>query len=356
MKKVLLLCEAYGGGVKTYIDTISATNFQSVELTTYISSARTENHCETYIVNDCLSFGASPRKLVQAFSGLHKLVKQHDIEVLHANSTFAGVLLLAYKQLYRQNLRYLYTPHGYYSFKKMGRLKRFFVRTVERLINASCHRVIHVSTSEEVEAIHHKLVKREKSVVIFNGVEEPKQVLKMSNRPFTLLNVARVDEQKNPFGFIRHAQELLKYDASLQFIWAGSGQLVEQARQQVRQLGLADSVHFIGHVDNPQALYTQADVYFSTSFYEGLPFSVVEAMSHKLPLLLSDNVGHQDLIERDKNGILFQLKDYEATETFIERLQNDTFRQKTGQQSYLLFQERFHVKPMLAKLEAIYMT
>ncbi|MER1987890.1 MAG: glycosyltransferase [Solibacillus sp.] len=342
--------------MKTYIDAISATHFQRVELTTYISSTRTANTCRTYIVNDDLSFGTSPLKLMQSLNRLHQLIKQHDIEVLHANSTFSGVLLLLYKQFYRQNLRYIYTPHGYYSFKNMGRMKRVLVRTVERLINASCDKIIHVSTSEELEALHHKLVKREKSVVIFNGVEEPKPLSTNLGRAFTIVNVARVDEQKNPYGFILLADYLLNHDASVQFIWAGDGRLLEEARQQVKQLGREQSIHFIGHVESPHALLAAADLYCSTSFYEGLPFSVVEAMSHKLPLLLSDNVGHRDLVMAGKNGLLFQLGDYEAARAFVEAQQDRDTRRIAGQQSYLLFKERFHVKPMLEQLEAIYMT
>lgn len=354
MKKVLLLCEAYGGGVKTYIDAVTSYNrFSHVEFTTFVSATRSEVRDARYIVNNSLSFRTSPWKLWQSLRELHQLIKTHDIDVLHANSTFSGVLLVLYKQLYRRPLRYIYTPHGYYSFKQMGYVKRAFVRCVERRINASCDQVIHVSTSEEQEALRYKLVRREKSVVIFNGTVEPQQQPRQEKKAFTIVNVARVDAQKNPAAFVQLADRLLAHDAHVQFIWAGDGQLL-QAMREVKRLGREASIHFVGHVDEPGALLVTADVYLSTSFYEGLPFSVVEAMAHKLPLLLSDNVGHRDLVDDGQNGLLFQLGDDETVRECIDVLQDEAFRQQIGQQSYQLFQQRFHKRMMLDKLEAVY--
>lgn len=357
MTKVLLLCEAYGGGVKTYIDAIAAnTSFRQVELTTSISSTRVQNTpCDTYIVHDCFSFGASPWKLLQSLMTLHQLVKQHGIDVLHANSTFSGVLLLMYKQLYRQKLRYVYTPHGYYSFKKMPRVKQVFVRMVERAINASCDQVIHVSKSEEVEAVRYKLVRDEKSVVIFNGVEEPAALPKHRNAAFTIVNVARVDTQKNPHGFIQLADYLLAHFPNLQFIWAGHGRLIEEMQREVKRLGREKHIRFIGYVEDPQTYLSCADLYLSTSFYEGLPFSVIEAMSYKVPLVLSDNVGHRDLIVDGTNGLLFPLDDFEQVRQFIAHcIDQPQQRQAMGQRSYVLFKEQFHVQPMFEQLEAVY--
>lgn len=359
MKKVLLLCEAYGGGVKTYVDAISTSaSFDQVELTTCISSMRVnEEPDETYVVKDCFSFGVSPWKCMQSLKALHQIVQCEKIDVLHANSTFSGVLLLLYKQLYRKKLRYVYTPHGYYSFKKMPGWKQVLVRFVERAINASCDQVIHVSKSEEIEAIRHQLVPPNKSIVIFNGVEEPARVIKQMNQQFTIVNVARVDEQKNPRGFIELAHYLLAHYPQLRFIWAGDGQLIQEMRQEVKRLGREGHIQFIGYVDDPRSLLATADLYCSTSFYEGLPFSVVEAMSYKVPLLLSNNVGHRDLIVDGRNGLLFTLGEEEKVRQFIATcLQNEGERQAMAHHSYLLFKEQFHVQPMLAQLEAVYIT
>src|SRR5690606_22885604 len=48
-----------------------------------------------------------------------------------------------------------------------------------------------------------------------------------------------------------------------------------------------------------------ADLYLSTSRWEGLPFSVLEAMSFGKALLLKTCLGNQDLVREGKNGFLF---------------------------------------------------
>lgn len=360
LRNVLLLCEAYGGGVKTYIDAITSNKeqFTHIHLHVLVSSTRVAGAVPRgYLVDDQLSFGASPLKFIKAFSALRRVVKQEKIDVIHANSTFSGVLLAVYQRLYRRKVSGIYTPHGYYSFKQMHPVKRALVRFVERRINAYCEKVIHVSTSEEQEALAHRLVVPHKSVVIFNGVEEPSALEKRAQEKFTVVNLARVDEQKNPTEFLSLAQYILERHPNTQFIWAGYGKDFDAMRQRTKELARETDIQFIGHIDNPEVLFSHADLYLSTSHYEGLPFSVIEAMAHKIPLLLSNNVGHQDLVADGKNGLLFQLGDYEAVGDFFESmLHNASKKEALSRHSYELFQEKFSIDPMLKQIEAVYTT
>lgn len=312
MKNILLLCEAYGGGVKTYIDAIAAHNekTKNTNIKIIVSSRRltaTQSEINTqYFVEDNLSFGKSFLKLIRALRTIHQFVKTNEINVIHANSTFAGILIYLYKTLYLSKISFIYTPHGYYSFKPMNQFKKKIVRHIERKINAKCEKVIHVSKSEEAEAIKNNLITKQNSIVIFNGVEEPMKVEKINNKKFTVINLARVDEQKNPEAFLEYAKYLIEENQNIQFIWAGHGKYLEKMRAKVKSYKLQNNIQFMGHIDDTQTLLSQADLYFSTSYYEGLPFSVIEAMSYGIPLLLSNNVGHQDLIN-NHNGLVLSI-------------------------------------------------
>lgn len=360
MKTVLLVGESYSGGVKTYIDTIMSNRqfLPSVDFQALVSSKRLENtdgFGEGYFVEDSLSFGKSPWKFLKALVELHRVVREEGIDVIHANSTFAGVLMYFYSRLNRK-LFYIYTPHGYYSFKNMGKAKKNAVRLIEKKINKAAHMVIHVSPSEEKEAIENKLVPRDKSVVVLNGVKDPGTAgNRRDGTPFTIVNLARVDDQKNPFEFIEIARKVVGRSPDVQFIWAGGGKYLEEARAQVKAYGLEERIKFIGFSLEKDRILQQSDLYFSTSHYEGLPFAVVEAMSYKLPLLLSDIIGHADLVEGQKNGLLFRENEDGAILEFIQALiENKEKWRALSAGSYHVFSERFNIQQMLKKLSEVY--
>lgn len=362
MKNILLLCESYGGGVKTYIDAFAANHekLSNTNIKVVVSSKRmTGNHMEInkeYIVEDHLSFGKSVMKMTKALRTIHNVVKENQIQVIHANSTFAGVLIYFYKMLYNSNIRVIYTPHGYYSFKPMGNIKTKFVKYVERKINSICVKVIHVSKSEETEALKSNISTKQQSIVIFNGVEEPIKHKKINNDKFTIINMARVDEQKNPHAFVEFAKRIVEENPNVQFIWAGDGKYLEQMRDKVKLLQLESYIQFIGHINDKDALLCQADLYFSTSYYEGLPFSVIEAMSYGVPLLLSNKVGHQDLIKNNKNGLLYDLHDFRTVSEFINAIYyNEEKKAYLSTNSYKVFKESFSIEMMLKNTEDLYL-
>lgn len=360
MKNVLLIGEAYSGGVRTYIDTImiNKQKLSTVQIHALVSSTRLESQeklGDGYLVEDLLSFGKSPWKIVKALRTIRKIVKEKHINVIHANSTFAGVLLY-FHSLYNRKLFYIYTPHGYYSFKNMGKAKKNAIRQVEKRINEAADLVIHVSPSEEREAIKNKMVSPSKSIVILNGVKDPgTEVIRKVNDAFTIVNLARVDDPKNPFEFINIARKVVEKSPNVQFIWAGSGKYLEEARARVKALAMEENIKFIGFTTEKEKLLQRSDLYFSTSYYEGLPFAVVEAMSYKLPLLLTDIMGHKDLVEGKINGLLFKPNEDHAVYDFIQDLIDNREKWKSlSHGSYRVFRERFHTQQMLKSLSEVY--
>ncbi|MCP3931083.1 MAG: glycosyltransferase family 4 protein, partial [Bacteroidetes bacterium] len=68
---------------------------------------------------------------------------------------------------------------------------------------------------------------------------------------------------------------------------------------------LEDSVFLLGQVENPVALLKQADIFVFTSYYEGFPNALCEAMAEGLPAISFDcPSGPSDIIDNGKNGIL----------------------------------------------------
>ena len=73
-------------------------------------------------------------------------------------------------------------------------------------------------------------------------------------------------------------------------VCAGRGELESQLKERVAELGLSDSVRFLGVVDNVPEVLRAADAFVFPSVKEGLPLAVVEAQAAGLPTTMSTGV------------------------------------------------------------------
>jgi len=123
-----------------------------------------------------------------------------------------------------------------------------------------------------------------------------------------LLAVGRLHPVKD-HDFLVHACRLLK-DRGGDFCCAIAGDGPERDRLQrlIRELGLEQAVHLLGHVQHEhlEALYRQADVVVLTSQSEGIPLTLMEAMSYAKPVLAPAITGIPELVADGKNGFLYR--------------------------------------------------
>jgi glycosyltransferase involved in cell wall biosynthesis len=74
------------------------------------------------------------------------------------------------------------------------------------------------------------------------------------------------------------------------------------------KLGIRDNILFTGYFPDKKLpkLYQAADVFAFSTFYENLPFAILEAMSSGLPVVTTNVGGIPEMIEDGKNGFLVQ--------------------------------------------------
>ena len=95
------------------------------------------------------------------------------------------------------------------------------------------------------------------------------------------------------------------------------------------------------------------DIYLSTSLWEGLPLSVLQAMCKRKPLVLTDCVGNRDTVIENFNGFLFK-KEEEAVSILNNLINNPQLIHYLGENSFLLFKERFTLEKMITSYDALY--
>ena len=168
---------------------------------------------------------------------------------------------------------------------------------------------------------------------------------------------ARVVPIKDQLTLIQASKRILeKYDAD--FIFAGEIQDAEYYREcqtLVEDLGLGNKIKFIGHSDNMQDWYRQADIFVLSSKSEGVPLALLEAMSCGLPSVCTKVGGIPDILRDDITGYLVTPGDFQLMATKISGLLEDKIlREKMGVQARAVITENFTIGQMSQKIMGIY--
>lgn len=177
---------------------------------------------------------------------------------------------------------------------------------------------------------------------------EKEDLKKIKNKnEFIISTVGRIADQKNPELFNEIAQRFVEFE-NIKFMWIGDGS--------DRETLTAPNIIITGWISQEQVKRTieKSNLYLSTSKYEGLPLSVLEAMSLKRCLLLKDCVGNRDLVRSGKNGELFTTVD-EAEQHILNFYTYLETTRKMGEYSYELCAKYFDVIQTAERYKEEYM-
>jgi len=115
------------------------------------------------------------------------------------------------------------------------------------------------------------------------------------------------------------------------FLILGKGSLTRKLKKSAAMLNISSNVKFLGHVpltEMPKYL-KMVDVYVSTSLSDGTSASLIEAMTCKLPVIVTDIAGNREWITDGSNGLLFPVKDSRLLAERIITLLKDGDRRKS---------------------------
>jgi glycosyltransferase involved in cell wall biosynthesis len=135
------------------------------------------------------------------------------------------------------------------------------------------------------------------------------------------LFLGRLVPEKRPDWAIRAFQEIP--DGAIRLVVAGGSSATDQYVRDLKKLAkpATDRILFTDAVYGPlkDELLANARVFVLPSALEGLPITLLEAMSYGRPCLVSDIPPHQDIIQDGKNGFLHRTADFDH---LCERLSN----------------------------------
>jgi len=127
-------------------------------------------------------------------------------------------------------------------------------------------------------------------------------------------------------------------------------------RDYVVENGLCENVILTGQRSDVPDLLSIADVFCLTSQSEGLPISMLEAMSVGLPIVGTNVPGIRDVIRHRKNGFLVNLGDHEdLTNALYQLLSDEQLRRQYGQMSKRIVNESYSLSQCVARYQDLFL-
>jgi glycosyltransferase involved in cell wall biosynthesis len=151
-----------------------------------------------------------------------------------------------------------------------------------------------------------------------------------------------------------HAARLLAgHFPNLHWVIAGDGELRPVLDWLAAELGVADRVHFLGHVSRPLGVIADVDVYVMSSREEGLGTSVLDAMARGIPVASTSAGGLPEMLH-EGGGILVPPRNPDALAGAVRRILCDPdLRQRVVQQASRTV-ESFSAERMAAEVLTVY--
>lgn len=145
----------------------------------------------------------------------------------------------------------------------------------------------------------------------------------LMSREKTIISVARLEPQKNQLMLIEAFAEFSKNHPDFNLIILGEGHFRCTLEQKIRDLGISEKVHLPGVVNNVFEYLSKAQMFVLSSYFEGMPNTLLEAMCIGLPCISTKVSGAIDLIEDGKNGFLVDIDDYHTMAIKMNQIANN---------------------------------
>lgn len=178
-----------------------------------------------------------------------------------------------------------------------------------------------------------------------------------------IVQACRLIPKKGIHTAMRAFRAVLDKFPKARFTLAGEGPMDEELRQFAHEVGIADSVEFRGFLNQEDlnALYQSAHIFTHPSELtadqnqEGIPNSMLEAMSTGLPVVATEHGGIPEAVDNHETGILLPERDYEGLgKAMLKLIENQELWKQMGHAASKSMHENFEHSAQIRRLESYY--
>lgn len=268
----------------------------------------------------------------RAVRGLIQIIKDNNIQLIHAHTARAHAIALIAKYFYNKFKLVVSRRVDFHVNKNFLSLKKYTSGHVDLFITVS-NKIKEILIEDGVDS--------EKIITIYSGIDPERFNKKVSTRaikkefsfpPKTIIigNIAALVDHKDQATLIK-AISLLPSTVKCKTLIIGEGELEDELKQLVEDLDIKDRVIFTGFRNDIHEILQFIDIFALTSKEEGLGTSILDAMFNELPLVVTNGGGIPEMVEHDKGGLVADVRDIIKISEYLQILiKNSKLRKKLG--------------------------
>jgi glycosyltransferase involved in cell wall biosynthesis len=331
----------------------------------------------------------SPYSDLNAFKAIRKTIKRFRPHIIHTHTAKAGTvgrlaaISLNLSRKPGDRIRLVHTFHGHIFHSYFGFLKTFIFIQIERFLAKFTDRIIVISPLQQGDICRRfRIAGPEKVRIIPLGLDlssfmdseskgkniRGKYLVNDSRETLLVGNIGRLTDVKNH----RMLLEAVRYlkdegkDNHFRFLIVGDGQLREELMEYSKELGVQESIVFTGWQKDMTSIYRAIDIVTLTSFNEGTPVTLIEAMAATKPVVATDVGGVRDLLgiidkrsthgyKLARNGILVPSGKGEIlAKALLFLLENREVSKKMAEHAREFVVNRYSMERLVKDIKALY--
>ncbi|ABL00069.1 glycosyltransferase [Pelobacter propionicus] len=274
--------------------------------------------------------GRRPGLDLEMVTWLRDIIRREKADVVHAHQ-YSPLFYAVPAALLAGRVKLVYTEHGrFYPERKSWKRTLFnplLALGVDHLVSISR------ATAQAMASYDNFPLRRIR--VIHNGIDTTRlnpPVDKAAKRRELGLcptcriigTAARLNSIKNIDMMLRVLKLVVEKVPDTCLVIAGQGEEEQRLKALAVELGIADSVKFIGlRFDLPE-VYQLYDVFLLTSFSEGISVTLLEAMASGVPAVVTDVGGNREVVVEGETGFMVAVDDDGAMGARVVRMLADT--------------------------------
>lgn len=305
---------------------------------------------------------------IKAYRELKKIIDGNGYDAVHCHTPMGAVITrLAAKSARKKGTKVIYTAHGFHFFKGASIKNWMLFYPVEKYLSKYTDCLITIN-SEDCELAHKKKFRTGKIYKVHGvGVEldkfkavdaDEKARLRAEygydGDTFIMIYPADLSVRKNQPMLFDALQKIAEKNKNVKLLLPGQPIRLEEYERMISERGIADNVEFLGYRRDINNLVGLSDLSVASSFQEGLPINLIEAMAMGNAIVATDVRGNNDAVEDGVNGYLVPVGDSDLMAEKILELMNDREKLRTFGENGLDMVKDFSTENVNREMLTIY--